>query len=260
MSRFIAMTLIALLSQPLFAFQDTDAKAWIDKVVARVGGMDGLHRLKDVQYTYIYQLPNGKQDVSIERYIFDGEASWAEYTKGDATMPETKGKVVQGYDGKTAWATIDGQLSSDEKVVKRADFLRKTNYYWFAMMHKLGDPGLQYKSKGTKTLEGIPYQLVEVGFENGVGDVQDTYLLYINPFTHLVDQFLFTVMDFDRKEPLLMRVDYETFEGVTLPTMRRYIPSNWEAEPQGDGWVLEVMQDITFNNGFKKTDFSKGGG
>lgn len=258
MSRSLGFALCALLVQPLFAYQDADAAALVKQVVARVGGMEGLHRLKDVQYTYTYQLPDGKQDVSTERYIFDGEASWAAYSKAEATGGGA-GKIVQGYDGQTTWVTVDGQPSSDEKVLKRGDFLRKTNFYWFAMMHKLTDPGLQYRTKGTKVMEGIAYQLVEVGFENGVGDAQDTYLLYINPYTHLVDQFLFTVMDFGRKEPLLMRVQYETVDGVTLPTMRRYIPSNWEAEPQGDGWTLEIMQNIRFNNGFKKADFAKAG-
>ncbi|CAM2070009.1 hypothetical protein SCOR_31835 [Sulfidibacter corallicola] len=254
----ILLTLTWLGAAPLAAqsSEDKDPKALVERMVRTIGGKDALYKLKDVQYTYIYQdAKTGKQDVSTERYIFDGELSWAEYHKTDCTMPDVNGTLVQSYDGKQSWTTLDGQPVEDPKMQKRSDFLRKTNYYWFAMMFKLLDPGMFYKYKGTQQIDGITYDLVEVGFETGIGDAQDTYVLYINPYTHIVDQFLFTVMDFGVKDPLLMRVKYQTVDGVMLPSVRHYTPSNWEAEP-GDKWMLEIMQDIKFNNGFKRATFS----
>ena len=35
-----------------------------------------------------------------------------------------------------------------------------------------------------------------------MGDAQDTWLLYINPYTRLVERFLYTVMDRGRANPL----------------------------------------------------------
>ena len=217
-----------------------------------------MNNLVDVQYEYLYRKNGeGKEDVSIERYVFDGELSWAKYTKRETLFPDSKGELIQGFNGKTSWATLDEEPVTDEKILKMSDFLRKTNFYWFAMMPKLSDPGINYKYKGTKEKDGIQYDIVEISYESGVGDVQDIYLLYLNPNTHLVDQFLFTVMDFGLKDPLLMTVEYEEVEGLWLPTKRKYIKSNWEGEILGDAWVDEISTNVKFNNGFDRSTFSK---
>jgi hypothetical protein len=106
-------------------------------------------------------------------------------------------------------------------------------------------------------VEGNTYDLVRIGFEAGVGAVQDSYLLYLNRDTHLVDQFLFTVMDFGIKEPLLMKVTYKEIDGVKLPVDRTYIASNWHGQVKGTNWTEEIMEDIKFNNGFDRTFFRK---
>lgn len=247
---------ILLLSALAVQAQD-DAKSKVMNMVAKVGGMDALHGKKDVTYTYLYEHPSNGRDVSTETYVFDGEKSHAVYTEAKNMGMDGK-KVVQGYNGKTAWVTVDGVAVTEGQGLRMADFLRKTNYYWFAMFHKLGDPGLTYVDKGKRTVDGIEYHIVEVGFESGVGDVQDTYLLYINPYTGLADQFLFTVEDFGLKDPLMMRVTYETIEGVTLPTVRKYTPSNWDGDIPADApWILEIMQDIRFNTGVPASLFEK---
>jgi hypothetical protein len=134
--------------------------------------------------------------------------------------------VIQAYNGKDSWVTVDGKPISDPQAVKLADFSRKTNFYWFAMMFKLLDPGVTYKYEGTRNTEGKTYDLVRIGFEAGVGAVQDSYLLCLNRDTHLVDQFLFTVIDFGIKDPLLMKVTYKEVSGSKLPAYRIYIASN----------------------------------
>jgi len=163
----------------------------------------------------------------------------------------------QGYNGKESWVTIDGQLLDDHQANKIADFLRKINFYWFAMMHKLLDPGINYTYQGTKNVNDIEYDLVNISFDSGVGDASDTYLLYINPNTNLVDQFLFTVMDFNISEPYLMKVDYEQIDGVKLPVKRKYTKSNWNGDILENSWGEEIMTDIKFNNNFKREDFDK---
>ncbi len=123
-------------------------KGLVEQMVAAIGGIDKLHSLKNVEYTYTYQdLTTGQKDVSIERYIFDGELSWAKYeTREKNVMPQMEGEVNQGFNGSKSWMTIDGKLVDDNpKLAKLCDFLRKTNYYWFNMMFKLSDPGVQYK-------------------------------------------------------------------------------------------------------------------
>jgi hypothetical protein len=99
--------------------------------------------------------------------------------------------------------------------------------------------------------------LVGIGFDPGVGDVQDTYVLYLNPKTHLVDQFLFTVMDFGIKEPFLMKVKYEEIAGLKLPTKRKAAAADWDGILKDENWVAEISENIKFNNGFTREMFEK---
>ncbi len=238
--------------------QDKNGRELVEKMVESVGGRDNLYALRDVEYKYTYRADAGKADVSIERYVFDGELSWGRYLKRENVMfPDLEGEIIQGYDGSETWVTLDGRLLDDPKLLRMADFTRKTNYYWFTMMFKLMDPGVNHEYQGTKNVDGVVYDLVKVTFDEGVGDVQDIYVLYINPETHLVDQFLFTVMDFEMKEPSLMRVEYEEVQGLKLPARRKYTASDWDATIKKDAWTHEICEDIKFDNGFEREMFEK---
>ena len=114
-----------------------------------------------------------------------------------------------------------------------------------------------YEYNGSKNVDGTEYDLVKISFGEGVGDAQDTYLLYINPETKLIDQFLFTVMDFGLETPLLMKVEYEEVNGLKLPAKRKYVQADWDGVPQNDNWVAEISTNIKFNNGFDRSIFEK---
>jgi len=254
---FLLLSILGL--HGLLRADDPKARALIERMSQAVGGMEKLRALRDVEYKYTYRdKKTGKADISIERYVFDGELSWARYVAHEyRVFPNKSGTVIQGYNGKESWVTLDGKLIRDPQAVKMAGFNRKTNFYWFAMMFKLLDPGVTYKYEGTRNVGGTTYDLVRIGFEAGVGAVQDSYLLYVNRHTHLVDQFLFTVMDFGIKEPLVMKVTYKEINGVKLPVYRTYIASNWQGQIKGNAWTEEIMEDIKFNNGFDRSLFNK---
>lgn len=223
---------------------DTKARTLIDQMVKAVGGLNGMHALKDVSFTY-----GSYRGVSEERYIFDGEISWG---KSETKEGETQ---VQFYDGEDVRVWIDGVETTDKQALESAFFSRKTNYYWLTMMQKLQDPGLLYKYAGKRTFEGIEYDLVDVTFEDGVGVAKDRYLLYINPYTHLVDQFLFNVTAVGRQEPIMMKYTYDTFAGgVKFPVVgQSRSAANWEGDldPQAK-WSSRYRVDFKFNNGFTK--------
>jgi len=230
----------------------------VKESVQAVGGRDKLYALRDVEYEYTYhKLGEDKKDVSLERYVFDGELSWAKYSVRENTLPNLAGEMVQGYDGQGSWCTLDGKLQDDHQVLRMTDFARKTNFYWFTMMFKLLDPGLNYEGLGKRIVDGTEYEIVKVTFGENVGDAQDTYVLYINPKTHLVDQFLFTVMDFKIAEPLLMKVEYEDLAGLKLATRRKYIKSNWDGEITGETWTEEISSNVKVHNGFDLAMFQK---
>lgn len=126
------------------------------------------------------------------------------------------------------------------------------------MTFKLLDPGLRYTYEGSQKRDGVVYELVKITFDEGVGDVSDTYLLYINTDTWRIDQFLFTILDFGKTEPFLMTVEYDRVDGVLLPVERRYAPATWAGKPRGKPtWSDEISVGIRFGNGFPEALFQR---
>jgi len=221
----------------------------------KVGDYTKLKALQDVVYTYTYRMPDGKEDVSTEKYIFDGELSYAQYKKHERTLADYEGTIEQGYDGTNFWFKHNGEKKADEEALKRAKFSRKTNFYWFAMLQKLTDPGITYKHLEEVEIEMNTYDVVNVTFKSD--QPTDVYRLYINQKTGLMDQFLFTVVDFNVVDtPLLMKVGYEEVDGLLIPTKRKYTRSTWGAEvPEDAKWINVSWTDIKFNTGLEKADF-----
>ena len=227
------------------------------EMTQKVGDYGTLMGKKDVVYTYTYQTPDGKKDITTEKYLFNGELSYGKYTTHERSLTDLEGTIEQGYDGSEYWLKNEGAIITDSMALKRVAFNRPTNFYWFTMMQKLLDPGLNYEYIKEQTVGDANYDVVKVTFESTDGKPKDIYQLYINKETKLVDQFLFTVMDFGKSDPLLMELEYEDVDGILMPTTRRYKASNWDAEVTDQPWILVNWTDITFNNGLTPTDFKK---
>ena len=226
------------------------------KMTQETGSYQDLLNLKDIVFNYTYRTPDQKEDISIESYIFKGELSHGTYIKHERTLPNLKGKMQQGYNGKDFWIKIDGQEITDSSAIESVTFTRKTNFYWFAMMQKLLDPGINYEYMGQDIIESKLYDIVKITFNTADDVASDTYQLYINPETLLVDQFLFTVVSKNVTDPILMRVKYENIEGILLTTYRKYTKSDWKANVLKDVWVEEITKDIKYNQNLEKALFN----
>ncbi len=235
------------------------ARKVIEKVVKKVGSMNDLNVLKDVEYTYsLNAVSRNIKNVSKERYLFNGELSWAQYLPAEQ-FPIKEDTITQGYDGDSVWVRVNGMLSNEISKVQFASFIRKTNFYWFTMMQKLLDEGVRHRLLPSRTVDSTEYKIVEMTFDANIGEVQDKYVLYVNPSTDLIDQFLFTVKELDLApiDPLLMEVDYESFEGVKLMTRRIVRVSNWDGKSDGEIIYDQQCIDVKFNNGFPRSLFEK---
>ncbi|MBU2020096.1 MAG: hypothetical protein KJ941_10675 [Bacteroidetes bacterium] len=227
-------------------------------LVQKVGDYKRLRAKKDVVYTYTYTTPDGKTDISTEKYIFDGELSYGNYKQHQRTLPKLEGTLEQSYDGKEYWLKANGKLVNDTSALKSVMFNRPTNFYWFTMFQKLLDPNLKYDYLGEKKLNSTTFDIVKVSFESKNDKPTDIYQLYINKETGLVDQFLFTVADFGVIEtPLLMQMDYEKIDGLLIPTKRKYKKSTWDAEVSEAPWILVNWTDINFDTHLKRELFKK---
>ena len=227
-------------------------------MVQKVGNYHTLAQKKDVVYTYTYKTPDGKTDISTEKYIFDGELSYGLFTTHERNLATLEGQIEQGYNGEEFWLKHKGEIVSDSTYLKRVAFNRPTNFYWFAMFQKLLDPGVNYTYLGNETIDSTAYDVVKISFDSKPEKPTDIYQLYINKNTHLVDQFLFTVADFGKMEvPYLMQLKYEEIDGLLIPTKRKYKQSTWNAALSNEPWTHVTWTDISFNNGLSKADFDK---
>ena len=242
------------ISEPAMEFQNK-AHELVYQMVEKAGTFQDLLALKDVSYTYFYTTPDNDRDSANEQYIFDGELSYSNYFKHERTLANLEGTFEQGYDGKNFWLKHNGEYISDSNMMKRVVFNRKTNFYWFTMMQKLTDPGLNYEFVGEDTIEGKDYNIVKISFNSD--KPTDIYQLYLNKKTSLVDQFLFTVADFNKMDPFLMKVKYEEINGLHLPTTRIYTAGNWEGQNLSENWIKVNWKNIKFNTNIPKTRFEE---
>jgi hypothetical protein len=234
-----------------------DAHKLVYEMTQKTGTYEDLLKLKDVSYNYSYITADGKEDITNEKYLFAGEMSYGKYIKHERTLPEMKGTIEQGFDGKEFWFKNNGNYSNDPEIMKRVIFNRKTNFYWFTMMQKLTDPGLNYELIREENVENTKYSVVKVTFKNQ-SKPTDIYIVYINQETKLVDQFLFTVADFGKTEtPFLMKVKYEEIDGILVPSQRKYTAATWEGKNLSEDWITVKWNDIQFNKGLNSTFFKK---
>lgn len=227
------------------------------QTVEKTGNYSELLPKKDVVYTYTYKTPDGKTDTSTEKYIFNNELSYGLYTKHERTLTHLSGNIEQGYDGKEFWLKNNGEIILDSIALKRVAFNRPTNFYWFTMIQKLLDPGVNYEYIKEENIGNNEYDIVKITFNSEDNKPKDVYQLYINKNTKLIDQFLFTVVDFGKTDPFLMKLQYENIEGILIPTKRKYKNSNWNAEVTNKPWIFVNWTNIKFNNGLKIADFKK---
>ena len=256
---FLALALI--LTQFYSQAQDAKAKMLLEKVVTANGGWNKLYKLKDVQFDYNYEYVGAdKKDVSVERYIFEGEHSWAKYSRHQINVfPDKDGVATQAYVNGKPSVALDGKMIDKQENVGAALFLRKANYYWFTMMFKLNNPGTIATYKGTESIGGKTYEKVELTFDSkSTGkEANDTYILYINPETNLVDRFFFSLPAMGVNEPiLLMEVAYTKLKGIQVPASRKIYRPNEQGKYGKDPFLVQTSSNIQFKNGFKPEDLT----
>ena len=218
------------------------------------GGWNDLWKKADVQYTYNYHSTDAnKTDISIERYIFKNEASYGHYTKHEINvMPTVEGDVTQCFDGEKTVVMVNGEKTDDAQANTVGDFLRKANLFWFVMPYKLNDKGTITSYIGQEELNGQVYDKLNVTYDSALTgkEQNDSYILYVNPDTKLIDRFYFSLPFMGVNEPIIIAdYEYSDVDGQMVATKRSYyMPSEngYSDSPN----LVQTLTDITFNNGF----------
>nr|WP_299384643.1 DUF6503 family protein [Allomuricauda sp.] len=237
---------------------DTNNPKTILAAVAQAhGGWNDLWKKGDVEYTYTYHYPStGKTDLSLERYIFGTEESYGKYSKHEInSMPNSEGELEQFFDGTSTHLKLNGQAIDEEEHLSMADFLRRTNYYWFTMPYKLNDKAVVAKYLGTEDYNGTTYDKIEVAYDKDLTgkEQNDVYIVLVNPETRLVDRFYFSLPYFGVEEPVIAaNYEYEDIDGQMISTKRTYFMPGPDGAYAEEAGVVQTLTNITFGNGFTR--------
>jgi len=161
------------------------------------------------------------------------------------------------YKNGTASTMLDGINIENTEVLSFTKFLRKANYYWFCMMYKLSDPGVEAEYLESEKVNGVVYEKVKIAYDaDQTSKAQnDTFILYFNPKSHLVDFFYFSLPLFGVNDPVLrMELHYEVIDGIHIATERIGV------FPDEKGNYTEAGRystgNVTFGNNFSKEDLT----
>ncbi len=226
------------------------------------GGWNHLRSKNDVEYHYEYTVPEGKADISTERYIFDSEISFGHYTRHEInTMPTENGIVTHFFDGEKVTITLNEDVVENERTIATAEFVRRANYFWFVMPYKLNDPGTIAKYLGKEIYNGIDYAKLEITYDAKVTgkEKNDIYILYVNQETQLIDRFYFSLPFLGISSPVILaEYTYKEIEGQKIATNRNYFLPDAKGAYRESPSITQILSQIKFNNGFTKENILSG--
>lgn len=240
----------------------TNPKNILEAVEAAHGGWNHLRSKNDVEYHYEYTVPEGKADISTERYIFDSETSFGHYTRHQInTMPNDDGIVIHLFDGEKTTLTLDGNTVENEQTISVSQFVRRANYFWFVMHYKLNDPGTIAKYLGKEVYNGIDYTKLEITYDAKVTgkEKNDIYILYVNQETQLIDRFYFSLPFLGISSPVILaEYTYTEIESQKIATNRNYFLPDAKGAYGESPSIIQTLSQIKFNNGFTNKNILSG--
>ena len=166
---------------------------WIDSV----GGMTAYRQFRSATFTVTtvwYDSTTSQEERRRPRYVAIKQGPFGEESRIERT--ESYGTIIQGFNGRRAWAVIDDRPIADTaRDAREALYVARDVYYWMGLPFKLRDPGvfLHYRGRGPRPGRDVSpdgaegpddpteYHVVAVTFGEGVGEHQDVFTYYFAP-------------------------------------------------------------------------------
>ena len=262
---FLSLPKMAGLLLVLFTIQlnaqqaDSKSKSLMSKMYDVTGDYADLWKKKDVQFDYLYDNFDAGKDVSSEKFIIDGEHTWARYTTHERNvLPGQDGIVEQSLIDGVPQVTLNGKFVKDQAALGGTKFIREVNPFWFMMSYKLADPSTIHTYLGSEEVNGLTYEKVSLKYVNSMTGkaADDEFILYYNSRSNLIDFFYFSLPAMGVNDPIIkMEIGYDVVDGIYIPARRKSYAPN----PETGKYTLNgeyTFSNIKFNNGFKKEDFA----
>lgn len=185
------------------------------------GGLEAWYGAATSSYTWEYS--NTGMNLRFKTYLVADNSTRRIYHEFRSMGTPDDPQPFEGrfaWDGEKAWISPP----SVKRVSPR--FWAATGYYFEQIPFVLADPGVSYEALPDEELDGVAHLMVKASFGAGVGDAPgDTYTLYVNQESGLVDAIRYTVtygrtpeQAKNRPETLFYYKDYVTVDGLTVPT------------------------------------------
>ena len=161
------------------AGSDAKAVAIADRVMRELGGYEAWQNARYFGWSFF-----GGQYQVWDKYT--GDFHWEKDTLvANYNLNTKRGQVFSR--GRDVSATPAGQ-----KVLDKLSPIWINNMYWLLMPFKLKDSGVTLTYKGeTKTLAGVPADLLQMTFKNVGVTPQNRYELLVNRATGLIDEWAY---------------------------------------------------------------------
>ena len=168
---------------------------WIDSL----GGMETYRNFESASYTIttvMYDTLSGRVKRMRPRYVWIKKGPYGQETRVERW--EGDDFIVQGFNGRDEWATLNGEFLPDTaKDWRETRYVAGDLFYWPGLPFKLRDDGVFLHYRGMSDLPGavfrtdpaeaVPstgaarYHAVGVTFGEDIGDHQDTWAYYFAP-------------------------------------------------------------------------------
>jgi len=155
---------------------DARAEALVEGWIEALGGMETFHAFRSARYTLtteLYDPMTGRLRRARPRYVTLAKLGGEELARIERWTWGGESFVVQGFNGDTAWAYVNGEPAPlDDREAEEAIYVCRDVFYWFSLPFKLTDPGVNLHHDGT---DESGREVVRVTFGQGVGEHQDTW-------------------------------------------------------------------------------------
>jgi hypothetical protein len=209
------------------------------------GGLAVWYRAPTSSYTWEYA--NKEIDVRFKSFLVVDNRTRRAYHDLLTTGTYANARPV---DARFAWTGERAWIAPDSIETPNPRFWALSGFYFQQIPFVLADPGLNYEALPDDTIDGTPHDMVQVTFDQGVGDSPgDTYTLYLDKDAGQVDAIRYTVSfgrdvepGADLPETFFDYEDYVTVDGLTVPT--RFEGYNYsDTEGPGDTLRNEAVAD-----------------
>lgn len=138
------------------------------------------------------------------------------------------------WDGRQAWISP----AADAAGLPPRFFVRGSMYF-LVMPFVFADAGITATDSGTGTFGGVTYDLVRLGYDDGVGDVNDVYELFFDRQTHRL-----AVINHSVKGAGIERVTWtfdrwQEVDGLLVPRVMTF-RAGWNPDAPGEGKTVDV--------------------